>query len=102
MFGGVEGASSSLEIQVLKEGIFWFCLVLGGAVVLVLLVSVLYHHYGLARAQSDTKHTLLREVFWLAVAGVMMFAMALPASQIIYEQYIDDTPRFDGNTSNIE
>ena len=76
-----------MDFFTLKQTIFWLCAVSGITAVVLMLVSVLFHHF---QNQKEDRTGLLKEFFWLLIASLMILFMVFPAGEQMVEDYLGD------------
>ena len=76
-----------MDFFTLKQTIFWLCAVSGIIAVALMPVSVLFHHF---QNQKEDRTGLLKEFFWLLIAGLMILFMVFPAGEQMVEDYLGD------------
>ena len=76
-----------MDFLTLKQTIFWLCAVSGIMAVTLMPISVLFHHF---QNQKEERTGLLKEIFWLLIAGLMILFMAFPAGQQMLDDYLDN------------
>ena len=76
-----------MDFFTFKQAIFWLCLLAGIITVILLPVSVLFHHY---QREKEDRTILYKEFFWLLIAGLMILFMVFPAGEKMVEEYLSD------------
>ena len=74
-----------MDFLTLKQTIFWLCAVSGIMAVTLMPISVLFHHF---QNQKEERTGLLKEFFWLLIAGLMILFMIFPAGQQMLDDYL--------------
>ena len=74
-----------MDFLTLKQTIFWLCAVSGIMAVTLMPISVLFHHF---QNQKEERIGLLKELFWLLIAGLMILFMVFPAGQQMLDDYL--------------
>ena len=74
-----------MDFLTLKQTIFWLCAVSGIMAVTLMPISVLFHHF---QNQKEERTGLLKEFFWLLIAGLMILSMVFPAGQQMLDDYL--------------
>ena len=74
-----------MEFLTLKQTIFWLCAVSGIMAVTLMPISVLFHHF---QNQKEERTGLLKEFFWLLIAGLIILLMVFPAGQQMLDDYL--------------
>ena len=74
-----------MDFLTLKQTIFWLCAVSGIMALTLMPISVLFHHF---QNQKEERIGLLKELFWLLIAGLMILFMVFPAGQQMLDDYL--------------
>ena len=82
-----------MDVFTLKQTIFWLCAVSGIMAVTLMPISVLFHHY---QNQKEERTGLLKEFFWLLIAGLMILFMVFPAGQQMADYYLGNKLSLNG------
>ena len=76
-----------MDFFTFKQAIFWLCLLAGIVTVILLPVSVLFHHF---QQEKEDRSILYKEFFWLLISGLMILFMVFPAGEQMIEEYLGD------------
>ncbi len=76
-----------MDFFTFKQAIFWLCLLAGIVTVILLPISVLFHHY---QQEKEDRSILYKEFFWLLISGLMILFMVFPAGEQMVEDYLGD------------
>ena len=80
-----------------KQAIFWLCLFAGTITVILLPISVLFHHF---QHDKEDRSILYKEFFWLLISGLMILFMVFPAGEQMVEDYLGDKPYLHNNIND--
>lgn len=77
--------SNSHAIYRLHMTIFWVCVVIGCVVFSVILYSLIYHRKSSGRPPANFHTSLTVELIWTLIPGIILVAMAIPATQVLMQ-----------------
>jgi len=83
-----------LEIFVIKEIIFWFCIVVGMGAFLFMPMSVIHHYVRVQRPSEGFSLGLVKELFWLVIPCLMILLMVLPAGEEMVSKHLQGSVFF--------
>ena len=82
-----------MDFFTLKQTIFWLCVVSGIMAMILMPISVLFHHF---ENQKEERTGLFKEFFWLLIAGLMILFMIFPAGQQMAADYLGNKLSLNG------
>ena len=74
-----------MDVFTLKQSIFWLCAASAIISMVLMPASVLFHHL---QSQTYDRSGLLKEFFWLLIAGLLIFFMVFPAGEQMVDEYL--------------
>jgi len=83
-----------LEIFVIKEIIFWFCIVAGMGAFLFMPMSVIHHYFQVQKSSEGFSFGLVKELFWLVIPCLMILFMVLPAGEEMVNKHLQGSVFF--------
>ena len=77
-----------MEIFIIKEFIFWFCVIAGVGAFLFLPMSLIHHYVRAQKTSQGFSAGLVKELFWLIIPCLMILFMVLPAGEEMVNKHM--------------
>ena len=77
-----------MEIIIIKEFIFWFCVIAGIGAFLFMPISLIHHYVRMQKANQGFSSGLVKELFWLIIPCLMILFMVLPAGEEMVNKHL--------------
>ena len=77
-----------MEIFVIKEIMFWFCIVAGMGAFLFMPMSFIHHYFQVQKPSEGFSFGLVKELFWLVIPCLMILFMVLPAGEEMLSKHL--------------